>query len=406
VPRLRPACARRPRARRGVFRLRHRARTAHRPRGGGLTARALVSGALAVKAGNGGNAWTRLSFVRGLERLGFEVCFVEQLERPSAESLAYFDLVRRQFDLRGALVTESGSVGLDRDDLLAFAADSELLLNIGGHLTLEPLRSAPRVKVYLDDDPGYTQLWHSTGALGDRLTAHDAWFTVGASVGRAGCAIPTGGIPWRAIRPPVVLDDWPVAVGGDSGRFTTVASWRGAYGRLEHEGRLFGQKAHEFRRLAELPRRTGAVLEIALDIHTSDDADRELLLSHGWRLVDPRAVAFDPLGFRRYVQASGAEVSAAQGIYVETASGWFSDRTVRYLASGKPVLVQDTGFGADLPVGEGLLAFATLDDAAAGIESILGDYDRHARAARALAEAYFDSDVVVARLLDEAGVGA
>jgi hypothetical protein len=368
--------------------------------------RALVSGALAVKPGNGGNAWTRLSFVRGLERLGFEVCFVEQLERPTAESLAYFELVRRQFDLRGALVTEHGTFGLSLDEVRGFAASAELLLNIGGHLTLEPLSSAARVKVFLDDDPAYTQFWHSAGVLGERLAEHDAWFTVGASVGRPGCAIPTGGIEWRPIRPPVVLDDWPLAAGGDAGRFTTVASWRGGYGRLEHDGRLFGQKAHEFRKLAELPRRTPAELEIALDIDPSDEADRALLESNGWRLVEPRAVAFDPLGFRRYVQASGAELSAAQGIYVETASGWFSDRTVRYLASGKPALVQDTGFGGELPVGEGLLAFSTLDEAAAGIEAILRDYARHARAARALAETYFDADVVLGRLLEEAGVAA
>ena len=300
---------------------------------------ALVAGALAVKPGNGGNAWTRLSFARGLERLGFEVCFVEQLDRPSSDSNAYFDRVREQFDLRAALVGEDGVRGLAWDELVAFAERADLLVNIGGHLTLEPLKRAPRRKVFVDDDPGYTQFWHAAGALGEALAGHDAWFSFGANVGRPGCTIPAGGVDWRATRPPVVLDDWPVATSSAAERFTTVASWRGAYGRVEHDGHLYGQKAHEFRKVAALPLLATAKFELALDIDHADEGDRTLLDTQGWTLVDPREVAFDPLAFRDYVQSSAAEFSVAQGIYVETRSGWFSDRTVRYLASGKPALV-------------------------------------------------------------------
>jgi hypothetical protein len=365
---------------------------------------ALVAGALAVKPGNGGNAWTRLSFTRGLERLGFEVCFVEQLERPSAESNDYFARVCEQFDLRAALVGENGVRGLGADELVAFAERADLLVNIGGHLTLEPLKQAPRRKVFVDDDPGYTQFWRAAGALGERLAGHDAWFSFGSNVGRPGCTIPGCGIDWRATRPPVVLDDWPVARSAAAERFTTVASWRGAYGQVEHEGHLYGQKAHEFRKVAALPLRTTAEFELALDIHEADEGDRTALDTHGWKLVDPREAAFDPLMFRDYVQSSDAEFSAAQGIYVETRSGWFSDRTVRYLASGKPALVQDTGFGDALPVGEGLLSFRTTDDAVTAVEAIVDDYQRHCEAARALAETYFDSDLVLERLLEEAGV--
>lgn len=365
---------------------------------------ALVAGALAVKPGNGGNAWTRLSFVRGLERLGFEVCFVEQLERPSAESNAYFDRVCAQFDLRGALVSANGVRGYAWDELVAFAERADLLVNIGGHLTLEPLKRAPRRKVFVDDDPGYTQFWHAAGALGDRLAGHDTWFSFGANVGRRECTIPAGDVDWRATRPPVVLDDWPVATSSAADRFTTVASWRGPYGRVEHEGFLYGQKAHEFRKVSALPMRTTAEFELALDIHEADEDDRRSLDAQGWKLVDPRAVAFDPLAFRNYVQSSDAEFSVAQGIYVETRSGWFSDRTVRYLASGKPAVVQDTGFDDVLPVGEGLLPFRTADDAVAAVEAIRTDYERHSRAARALAEAYFDSGLLLERLLAEARV--
>ncbi len=161
---------------------------------------------------------------------------------------------------------------------------------------------------------------------------------------------------------------------------------------------------HEFRKFIELPARAPGRFELALAIHPADARDLGLLHQHGWQLVDPQQVAADPLRFRQYIQGSHAEFSVAQGIYVDTASGWFSDRTVRYLASGKPVLVQDTGFSRHLPVGEGLLSFRTLDEAVAGAECIARDYERHCHAARAVAEAYFDSDLVLSRLSEAIGV--
>jgi hypothetical protein len=144
--------------------------------------------------------------------------------------------------------------------------------------------------------------------------------------------------------------------------------------------------------------------EIALDIHSTEAKDLTLLREHGWHIADPKIVASDPIKFRHYVQTSGAEFSVAQGIYVETNSGWFSDRTVRYLASGKPALVQDTGFSRNYPVGEGLIAFRTLAEAAAGAAQIARDYDSHSKAARSIAEEYFDSDKVLGRLIEEVDV--
>jgi hypothetical protein len=205
----------------------------------------------------------------------------------------------------------------------------------------------------------------------------------------------------------VVLHDWPVVEGTDPGRFTTVASWRGAYGPLQFGGRTFGVKAHEFRKFAEVPTRlrgTGQTFEIALDIHPADGKDRDLLAAHGWRLVRPRAAVSGPDEFRRYVRESGAEFSAAQGVYVHTNSGWFSDRTVRYLASGKPALVQETGFSRNLPVGEGLVPFTTVEEAVEGARRIAGDYRGHTESARALAESHFDSDKVLGEFLEVAGV--
>jgi hypothetical protein len=167
---------------------------------------------------------------------------------------------------------------------------------------------------------------------------------------------------------------------------------------------MYGLKAHEFRKVASLPERVPQSFEVALHIHPADEQDHSLLKRHGWQIVDPMQAAANPDSFRKYVRDSGAEFSVAQGVYVDTNSGWFSDRTVRYLASGKPVLVQDTGFARFLPVGEGLLSFRTLQEAEAGATEIARNYEHHCRAARALAEEYFDSDRVLGRLLDDIGV--
>jgi hypothetical protein len=175
-------------------------------------------------------------------------------------------------------------------------------------------------------------------------------------------------------------------------------------GTIEAAGHRYGVKAHQWREFLELPALIPQQLEVALAIDPADEKDRRSLLEHGWHLVDPREVAGDPDRFRSYIQSSGGEFSVAQGIYVETNSGWFSDRTVRYLASGKPVLVQDTGFSRNLPTGEGLVAFSNLREAADGARQIAESYDSHALAARRLAEEYFDSDQILGMFLDDLGV--
>jgi hypothetical protein len=383
----------------------------------------VVSGALANKPWNGGAAWTRLSWPLGLKRLGCEVYFVEQIglgactdasgvncELDRSVNLAYFRHVTERFGLgnASALVSEDDgrSVGLSSQELVDLADAADLLVNISGHLTLEPLKRRFRKRVFIDQDPGYTQFWHVDGLAEDRLRDHHFYFTVGENIGTPDCGVPTGDIEWRAIRQPVVLDEWPASTCGSQARFTTVASWRGPFGRVTHNHVQYGLKAHEFRKFAALPLLTGRPFEIALAIDAADQQDVESLQRNAWRVVDPKSVACDPFTFRRYVQESGAEFSVAQGIYVETQSGWFSDRTVRYLASGKPALVQDTGFGRNYPTGRGLVPFRTLEEAVRGADLIARDYAVHARSARAIAEEFFDSDKVVATLLRNVGVTA
>jgi hypothetical protein len=381
----------------------------------------VVSGVIANKYLNGGAVWTRLNWVLGLKKLGFRVFFIEQIMRgtcvnaagtnaPFAESLnlAYFAEITGRFGLSGsaALIYENGEQihGSTWAELLDVTGSADLLVNISGHLTLEPLKGRPRRKMFIDLDPGYTQFWHAACHAGSRLEGHDYYYTVGENIGTPACSIPSGAISWRPVRQPVVLEQWPVSGRGTPDRFTTVASWRGPYGPIQQGATSLGAKVHEFRKFLAMPQRVPATFEIALDIHPADDKDLQSLHRHGWKVVDPKVTVPDPVAFRQYVQTSGAEFSVAQGIYVQTESGWFSDRTVRYLASGKPALVQDTGFSRHYPVGEGLIAFRTLEEAVAGAEQIARDYDRHCRMARELAEAYFDSDKVLGRLTAEIGV--
>ena len=381
----------------------------------------LVSGALANKLHNGGATWTRLSWALGLKALGFEVAFVEQIRadrcvdasgRPCAfeesANREYFGEVTEQFglsDLATLTCDDGESYGLTSSELDDLVRSAIALVNITGHLTHPRMGMIPR-RIYIDLDPGYTQFWHAAGNPGPRLEGHNFYYTVGENIGRPDCSIPTGGIPWRPIRQPVVLEHWPACPPVDPGPFSTIASWRGPYGPAQYAGTTYGLKAHEFRKFIELPRRVDQRFEIALDIDPADEQDMVALRGHGWNVIDPRVVASGPVAFRQYVQASGAEFSVAQGVYVETQSGWFSDRTVRYLASGRSVLVQDTGFSRNYPMGEGLVAFRTMEEAVAGAERIARDYAEHARAARAIAEAYFDSDRVLGRLLEETGLVA
>ena len=379
----------------------------------------VVAGALANKHRQGGSIWVRMSWAEALRTLGFDVIFVEQIAAadcvdaagrrapfPTSANAATFLDVTAAFGFQGraALVCADDGrvVGVERDELLDRLGEAALLVNIGGHLRWEPALARLPERAYVDLDPGYTQIWHARGDPGAGLDGHELHFTIGANVGTPASELPTRGVRWRPIRQPVVLERW-ASPGGPFTGFTTVAGWRGAYGRPSWKGRTYGLKAHEFRRFVELPALARAPFAIALDIHRDDGADARRLRSCGWELRDPAVVA-DVAGFRRFVQASGAEFSAAQGIYVETNSGWFSDRTVRYLAAGKPALVQDTGFAASLPVGAGLLTFSEMHGARAGVNAIVDDYERHCDAARRIAQEWFAPAPALAPLIEATGI--
>ncbi|MDQ3678044.1 MAG: hypothetical protein M3401_14820 [Actinomycetota bacterium] len=377
--------------------------------------RLTIAGSIAQKPHQAGHSWQFLQYLLGFRRLGWDVLFVDRLEDglcrdadgrrcppESSVNLRYVDALMREFELDGAwsVVLDGGRhAGLPRERVLEHVRDSELLLNVMGFLADDELLGAARRRVFLDTDPGFGQMWRDLGLV-DIFAGHDAHVTIGERIGREGCTIPTCGLDWITTPQPVVLEGWPVAPPPARETFTTIGRWRGAYGPIDHGGRRYGLRVHEFRRFADLPRACGGSFELALDIDPSETADRKLLADGGWSLVDPARAAATPRSYRDYIAASAAEFMVAKGIYVDSASGWFSERSICYLASGRPVLAQDTGLGDLYPLGEGLLTFSTLDEAVAGVEAIRSDHARHARAARAIAVERFDSDRVLGRLLE------
>jgi hypothetical protein len=368
--------------------------------------RILFSGMVAGDPGQGGASWSILQYVLGLRELGHEVRLVEPVDRLEPRSVAYFERLQRRFGLDGeAALLVRGSretAGPSYPELVRWAADAEILFNVSGMLRDEQLVGPPPRRVYLDLDPAFNQLWHEAEGIDMGFDLHNRFATVGLELGEPGCELPTCGRRWIKTLPPVLLSHWPRARELETDGFTTIGNWRG-YGSIEWEGRRYGQKAHSLRKLLSLPELTPEQLVVALAIHPEEERDFATLRNHGWKLDDPSEVAASPDRYAAFVRGSKGEIGIAKEGYVESGCGWFSDRSACYLASGRPVVAQETGFARHLPVGEGLLSFATAEEAAAAIAAVVGDYRRHADAARALAEDRFEARSVLSLLLAEIG---
>jgi hypothetical protein len=366
----------------------------------------LLAGMVAGHPRQGGASWAVLQYVYGLESLGHEVLLVEPVSAAALEPGTVADYFRA-LPLRAggaALLAQPGgeTLGLPYAEILAFAGQADVLLNISGMLRDERLLESIDVRAFLDLDPGFNQVWQAEG-LDMRFDLHTHFLTVGAHVGKSGCLIPTCGRDWIPTLPPVALEHWPVDPEPPRrNALTTVGHWR-SYGSVEHGGIHYGQRAHSLRELIDLPGRVAERFELALGIDRGESSDLEALSTNGWRLLDPVQVAGSPVAYRDFVRASKAELCVAKSGYVASRSGWFSDRSACYLASGRPVVAQDTGFSERLPTGEGLLAFASTQEAAQAVEELATDPARHRAAARDLAEEYLDARKVLPGLLHELG---
>ena len=312
----------------------------------------VLAGSLARRPGRGGHAWVFLQYLLGFRRLGWDVLFLDEIQpdmcrdesgRPcgfqKSVKVRAFTALMSNFGLEGcySLSYDHGAevAGLPRRDVLDRLRRSTLLINVMGYLSDAGLLAAAPRRVFLDIDPGFGQMWRALG-LADIFVGHDDFVTIGENIGSPGCEVPTCGIEWITTPQPVVLEQWPTAP-DRTGNYTSVASWRGAFGPIDYQGKRDGLRVHEFRKFVALPRRTGLPFHVALDIDPTETADLALLAENGWQLDDPRQAAGDAAVYRRYIQNSRAEFMVAKNLYVQTRGGWFSDRSICYLASGKPV---------------------------------------------------------------------
>jgi hypothetical protein len=369
-----------------------------------------------VRGPLGGLAWHHLQYVVGLAQLGHDVYFLEDSDEypscynPASNTIEIDPTYGLQFAARvfgRAGLAERwayydahssrwfGPCAARIDDLRATA---DLLLNLSGVNPLRPWFMEIPVRVLIDTDPAFTQIKHLTDPAARRHALQHTVFLSFAENITGKSDIPRDGLPWQATRQPIVLEAWPLTTGPAQGKFTTVMQWS-SYSTHEYQGVRYGMKSDSFVPYLNLPKRAGPIFELALG---SPTAPREQLTSNGWLLCDPLEITRDPWTYQRFLQQSKAEFTVAKHGYVVSRSGWFSERSACYLASGRPVVTQETGFSDWLQTGTGVIPFNTSEEALAGIEEINRRYEFHCRAARAIAEEYFDARKVLSRLVEHA----
>jgi len=362
----------------------------------------------------GGHFWVYMQYALGLRQLGCDVYWLERFvhtgdDARDALTLGTFFERMKGFGMEGRVALQAGPdpkrfpdaplqvLGMTEPALDEAIGRADLLLNF--HYAIDP-RLLPRFRrtALVDIDPGLLQFWISRGQL--TMPPHDHYFTTGETVGTPGALFPDCGIDWVHIRPVVCLERWPFRSDPGEGAMTTISAWDGGDWVVDGESVYENTKRMSFLAFKELPQRTPQPLELALFLRTAADAeDRRLMENHGWRIRPSREVAGTPDSYQEYIQSARGEFSCAKPSCMRFQNAWVSDRTVCYLASGKPAVVQNTGPSGYLPNGEGLFRFSTLEEASAALEAVNADYPRHCRAARALAETHFDARKVIARIL-------
>ena len=369
-----------------------------------------------------GMVWLTMQYLIGLERLGYEAYYVEAHgatpkmfmsidDDGSALASAFLDGMMRRFDLGDrwafhARHSDGRYYGMSELQVNSLYQSATLLLNLHGGTDPLPEHVATGRLVYLGTDPvnREIELHQQQQETIELLEQHSMLFTWAENYGQPDCGIPVSArFRFIPTRQPVVIDLWESMPPARSDAFTTIAGWQQQWRDVVLNGEVYRWSKHlEFMKFLDLPSRTSQALELALA--GCNDTDRQVLEEHGWRIRDAAEVSDDVDTYRAYIARSRAEFTVAKDQNVRLRSGWFSDRSATYLAAGRPVVTQDTGFGNVFPTGRGLFGFSTMDEAVAAVESINTDYEQHSRAAGELARAYFDSDLVLTRLLKDCGV--
>jgi hypothetical protein len=371
----------------------------------------------------GGMAWQVMHHLEGFRRLGHEVFYVEDTNRwpydpdrntvtdDCAYAVRFIERVLDECGLGGRWAYKSASGGRDKpeiggqvfgmtqQDLANLYAQADILINLTGSTELRDRQLDVPVRIYLETDPVLRQIEiaHGEASTIELLKAHTHHFTYGENIGSPACAVPTGMFQYQPTRPPVIVDWWETEQRPRE-CFTTIGNWRQDGKDLEWNGETYRWSKHyEFLKFLEVPVLSGECVELAL---SSVDAEAvDMLTSRSWRVVNSMEISRDIAPYLDYVKSSRGEFTVAKDQNVRLKSGWFSDRSACYLAAGRPVITQNTGFETVLPVGEGLFAFNTMEDILASLEAIRLDYDRHSRAASSIARHHFRAEAVLASLL-------
>ena len=355
----------------------------------------------------GGHVWVFLNWALGVKALGCRVIWLEDVRptMPAATARSNADALRRYLQPFGladnlALAYHGDSVWSDQYLDLEDACQADLLLNFHYRLRSEIVERFRR-SALVDIDPGLLQVWLSTRQI--MMARHDLYFTTGETVGRPDSRFPDGGLSWHYTPPCVAAGWWPSHPASVDAAFTTVSHWEAETEWVEFNGETYANdKRTGFGPFLDLPQLTDIPLELALCIPGPKNNEWIDLERRGWHIRDSRAVASTPHDYQRYIQSSKGEFSAAKPSCVRLQNAWVSDRTLCYLASGKPVIVQHTGPSTILPDAAGMFRFRTIDEAARHLETAVADYDRQCSLARALAEEHFGAAKVVTRLLEKA----
>lgn len=367
----------------------------------------------------GGYAWLYYNWSLGMQANGCEVLWLEASfwrnpDLPAAEVVQRLRTLRAGFDRIGLkarvalILSEADRERLrGMEDVLAeltvpFEAveDADLLLNFNYSLGEDILRRFKRTAL-VDVDPGLLQIWIRTGGV--TPAGHDLYFTIGETVGMPGARFPDCGVRWHYTPPAVALPAWPVTAADARAPYTTISSWWGQDEWVEFGDESYSNdKRVSFLDYVDLPSMTAAPLELALCLGDDEDEDRQMLATKGWRVRHAFDVSATPEQYRAYIQNSRGEFSCAKPSCMRLANAWISDRTLCYLAGGKPAIVQHTGLSRFLPDREGLLRFRTPDEAASALSEVEARYEWHCRQARKLAEEYFDAQKVARKVLERA----
>jgi hypothetical protein len=378
----------------------------------------IVIGANMVRYPLGGmNQWI-MAWLVGFQKLGHSVYFVEKSEwwpnscyDPSrgvmtddcSYGVAVVSALLQRFGLRDnwCFVDATGRYhGLPRERVGAILKSADLFVDLEWSEWLAEAADAC-VRVFVDGEPGWFQIKMENGRqAGEEVPRYDYYYTIGSNIGTDRSTAPTAGKEWRHLFAPVLVELFPYHPVNQDAPFTTVMNWR-SHKQVEFNGITYGQKDVEFSKFIALPGLTTTPLEIAV---SGRDVPKEQLRDAGWRLRNADKVAVTIDSYKEYILASKGEFGVAKNVFVATNCGWFSDRAGYYMASGRPVVAQDTGFGDHLPCGQGLFAVRTVEEAAAAIEEINGNYERHARWAREIAVEYLDAQKVLRKFLRELGI--